>query len=166
MTIERVREILNELAESKGITIKVPVTVNGRLTRTLGRVMVTVTRSTGYVEANSIEFSRQLLETTSEKSIISVIKHEFAHYYLAETTHENHGHGPLFKQVCHSIGCDNDGISTTVERIVAVNSKYDVFCSCCGEKVGEFSRACKTTQNPTLYSTKCCGATLIIQQNW
>ena len=99
---------LNKLCMNDGIGIvNVPVEINGRLTRTLGRVKF-MDYGEGHCYPTKIEFSKALLEEGTDNDIINVIKHEYVHYYLVETTHENHKHDALFKRKCAEIGCTHD----------------------------------------------------------
>ena len=106
-TIDRVIDELNKLAEADGLgRIDVPIIVNSRLSTTLGRVKYM--RVGGAYMAKSIEFSKALLDSATDNDIINVIKHEYVHYYLVETTNENHKHDALFKRKCMEIGCTHN----------------------------------------------------------
>ena len=166
--LERVTKEFNAVCEKAGTPCKVPVTINGRLSRTLGRVCYTV-NSTGYAKSTKVEFSRQLLETSTDESIRDVILHEAAHYILTERTHEEHGHDSMFKKVCAEIGTTNDKTTTKVERTVAEESlyKYIVYCPTCKKVVGGYRRMCKTLQNlDNCYCNLCKKDGLIMKQNW
>ena len=105
-TIDRVIDELNKLAAADGLGhIDVPITANARLTSTLGRVKYICVG--GSYMAKNIEFSKALLEEGTDNDIINVIKHEYVHYYLVETTNENHKHDTLFKRKCAEIGCNS-----------------------------------------------------------
>lgn len=167
MNINDVKNLLIELSTSKGDSFDIPVEVNGRLTRTLGRVVIQQTTRAGVTTAKPIkmEFSRQMLETVCEEDIISIIKHEWCHYYLCKVYQKNFGHNAVFKELCESIGTSGT-TSMSVNRVVEVKSKYDVVCKCCGKVLGHYSRACKTTKNPEIYTSKCCGSSIEIIQNF
>ena len=166
-TLEMIQSELNRLSESVGDTFNIPVSINARLTRTLGRVMQHTCG--GHCTSDRMEFSKQFLETSTEESIKSVIAHEWAHYYATKITGESHGHDAYFKKVCAMVGCTNDKPQTKVERTVSEEklSKYVVYCSDCGEAIGYFSRMCATLQNIDQCSCKRCGgAKLYYTQNW
>ena len=163
-TIEKITEYCKEVCGKVNVEFSIPISINGRLTRTLGRVHST--RVNGSVTPQRMEFSRQFLETSSDESIQQVIKHECAHYLVTATTHESHGHDAVFKQMCAAIGCEADKTSTEVERVVEIRDKYEVFCPNCG-KIGGFSRMCKTIQNiEHCTCRKCNSASLKVVQNW
>ena len=166
-TLEMIKDELNKLSNSVGDTFNIPVSINSRLTRTLGRVMQYKQGKKCW--SDRMEFSKQFLETSTDESIISVIQHEWAHYYVTKITGENHGHDAEFKRACAMIGCENDKTQTKVERIVAEESlsKYVVYCPTCGEVIGGFSRMCATLKNLDQCTCKRCGGgNLYYEQNW
>lgn len=162
-TVQKIEGYVDRILNKQGLTREFPVLINGRLTRTLGRV---TTRAAVPVK---MEFSRQFLETSSDNSIIEVILHESAHAIVALETKQNHGHDQVFKDVCARIGCSADEPQTEVERIVDVKSKYEVWCDDCNALISEFSRACKTTNAVKAGHCncgRCRGANLRLVQNW
>lgn len=166
-SIKDIEKICQEFSTQIGDTFDLPVVINGRLTRTLGRVCSLVNRNTGYVTLQRMEISKQLLETASEGSIRSVIGHEWAHYITAKTTHERHGHDAIFKSWCARIGIENDKATTTVERVIAVKSKYEVYCDTCDEVIANYSRTTKNLQRLKLCTCKRCKTNnLKLIQNW
>lgn len=167
-TIDRVIGELNKLAAIDGIGhIDVPVAINARLTRTLGRVKY-ITIGDMYL-AQGIEFSKDLLDNGTDNDIINVIKHEYVHYYLVETTHTNHGHDAVFKKKCAEIGCTHDKTRNSLESDYAEQKqyKYEVWCGDCAKRIGAYSRMCKTLKNIRYCKCgNCNGSNLTIKQNW
>lgn len=165
LTVKDIEKICQEFSNMVGDTFDLPVAINGRLTRTLG--MVRSTSVNGYVTPYRMEISKQLLETATEKSIRGVIGHEWAHYYVAKTTHEKHQHDALFKEVCGRIGIANDKPHTQVDRVVEVRSKYEVHCDGCNQMIRGYSRWCKTLSVLDYCECPCCKQMkLRIVQNW
>ncbi len=167
--ITDIKNELNRLSESVGDTFDIPVSINGRLTRTLGRVTQEVNRSTGYCRPLRMEFSRQFLETSTNESIKSVIGHEWSHYYTAKTTGENHGHDAVFKANCARVGCTEDKTTTKVDRTVSEESlhKYTVHCPTCNDTIGFYDRMCNTLKHlDQCTCTRCGGGNLTYTQNW
>jgi predicted SprT family Zn-dependent metalloprotease len=166
-TVEKITALCIEYCGKAGVTFNSSVIINGRLTRTLGRcVLIQVG---GVWNPTRIEISRQLLETSTDASIKAVIAHECAHYVTCAITHEHHGHDAIFKSFCKVIGADND--KTHFDAIERTKSneeiyKYTLYCSKCGKFVGGKSRACKITQMPYNYYTKCCNAEIRVIKNW
>ena len=166
-TLEMIKAELNRLSDSVGDTFNIPVSINSRLTRTLGRVMQY--KSNGKCWSDRMEFSKQFLETSTDERVKSVIAHEWAHYYATKSTGEPHGHDAYFKQICAMIGCTNDKMVTSVERTVSEESlsKYVVYCPTCGEPIGSFSRMCATLKHLDECTCKRCGGgNLYYKQNW
>jgi predicted SprT family Zn-dependent metalloprotease len=155
--LERVRKEFTAICNKAGVQVTSPISLNGRLTRTLGRVCMV--RRGDVVENEKVEFSKQLLETTTDATIDSVIKHEAAHYIVTARTHEAHGHDSLFKAVCAEIGTANDGTTTKVERTIAEDKiyKYSVVCPNCGI-IGHYHRMSKNLKNISLCYCKTCNS--------
>jgi predicted SprT family Zn-dependent metalloprotease len=97
------------LANEFCVEFTLPVRINNRLTRTLGRVCFECGRP--YV----MEISGPMLKTCTEESIIEVVRHEWAHWYAWKTDGEVHGHDTLFKEICKKIGCTHDKSKNKVE---------------------------------------------------
>lgn len=172
-TIERVKAELNKLSMADGLgKIIIPIEINGRLTRAMGRVKFSADGYTedGYTYApTKIEFARNLVENASDEDIIQVIKHEYAHYYILLMTGVDHGHDAVFKRKCAEIGCTHDKAAQHVKgfRDQNAQSKYEVWCDDCNEMIGTYSRRCKTIDNIKYCSCgRCHGNNLRIVQNW
>lgn len=165
-TLAKVKEELERLSKARGDVFSIPVSINGRLTRTLGRVLHRGSVARGY-NPIAMEFSKQFLETSTDASVIEVIGHEWCHYYITKITRENHGHDAEFKALCATIGV-NGGTSTKIERTVEVADKYDVMCSGCGKKIGGYSKRCKTITaiEKGIATSKCCSKKATLVQNW
>lgn len=162
--LNRVKNEFYEACKSQGMELELPIYLNGRLTRTLGRV--TMVRKAGKVSLKDVEFSKQLIETASDSCIRDVILHEAAHAIATYKSGENHGHDEYFKSICHKLGTTNDGVATEVERTVEVKDKYEVFCPTCG-KIGGYSRMCNTIKYISDCSCgKCGNNNLTYRKNW
>ena len=73
-TVEDIKARCEELSNMVGDTFDCPVRINGRLTRTLGRVDSIKRNGRWYNEM--LQISKQLIETSTDESIKSVIDHE------------------------------------------------------------------------------------------
>lgn len=169
--VGKITEELKALSERMGDEFDIPVSVNGRLTRSLGRTFHTYD-SKGFAAPLKMDFSKSFLDSATSKNIIEVIKHEWAHYYLVKTTGKSHGHDYLFKVLCAKIGAPGE-TKIKVEYINAENHnkpkqyKYELFCTDCGKMVGGYSTsAAKAVKNPEQYTSGCCHAKLRLVQNW
>lgn len=167
-TIDRIKGELQKLCAADHIILDVPVSINGRLTRAMGRVCYEVI-SDIYVPKR-IEFSRNLIENASDEDILQVIKHEYVHYFLmTEDPTVNHHHDAVFKRKCAEIGCTHDKASRYVEgfRDAEAKSKYEVWCDDCNDIIGTYARKCKTLNNIAYCTCGRCGSkNLRIVQNW
>lgn len=166
-TVDKIVALCVEYCGRAGVKFDSPVIINGRLTQTLGRCFYQ--KNAAEWNPLRIEISRKLLETSTDKSIEAVIAHECAHYVTCAITHETHGHDAIFKSYCKIIGADSD--TAHYEDIQRTKSneeiyKYTLYCSKCGKFVGGRSRACKITQMPYDYFTKCCEADIRVIKNW
>lgn len=161
------REVCRKAGAKTGLTV--PIRLNGRLTRTLGRVHQEYNATEGRYISTLVEFSKQLLETSTDKSIHDVIMHEAAHLIITDRTGESHGHDKAFKAVCAEIGTDNDGTCTKVERTVEEKAlyKYQIFCPTCHKFIGGYSRKCRTIDHIEDCFCKSCGkGGLKVLKNW
>lgn len=168
-TIEQVKAELEELSGMVQDEFNIPVRVNGRLTRTLGRVMSKGSDLMGWTP-EYMEFSKQFLESASENDILETIKHEWCHYYITKTTRESHGHDYAFQSLCDRVSCTHSRPSTkvTYNKPAEELSKYTVYCKHCGDRlVAQYSRMNKTLKQLPLCTCKHCGtSTLYYKQNW
>lgn len=164
MEITKVREICYVKAREHGFNLYCPVVVNTRFRKTLGRVCYDECG-----ELEKIEFSAQLLEYGTEQSIIDTVLHELAHAFVYLETGEHHGHDATFRAMCARLGIINNGMyakGQVYEKPREEFYKYTLKCSCCGKAVGHRSRACKITQHPEYYTSRCCGAAIKVIQNF
>lgn len=147
-----------------GYDFTIPVKINKRLTRTLGRV--TFIKSNNKIKSTLMEFSYQMLATSTYESIVAIVEHECAHYLVNEETQEDHGHDAVFKEMCARIGCTNDGtVCHSLSREVPETEiyKYFVICKKCGAVAGKYYRAGKIVKNPNLYKHSCGGDVYVVQ---
>lgn len=167
-TIEKIAERCVEYCKRCGVDFNAPISINGRLTRTLGRCFYERDLEGAYFPTK-IEISRSLLETASDFSIEEVIAHECAHYVTCELTHEYHGHDKTFRFYCEMMGTTN---SSAVYQDMEVTApaekrfKYTLYCSECGSYLCGRHRACEVTKNPWKFSSSCCHAKIKVSQNW
>ena len=99
-TLDKIENQFKGICAKAGISCNVPITINSRLTRTLGRVVIN--NSIGFIDTwkpIKVEFSKQFIETSSDASIEDVIKHEAAHFIATSRTGEDHGHNSYFKKI-------------------------------------------------------------------
>lgn len=166
-TLDKIEIQFKGICAKAGVSCNVPITINSRLTRTLGRVVID--NFIGIWKPTKIEFSKQFIETSSDASIEDVIKHEAAHFIATSRTGEDHGHDIYFKSICAEIGTTNDGTTTKVERTVDESSlyKYAIYCDTCDKVIGGKSRMCRTIKEIKFCTCKACNTSnLRVIQNW
>lgn len=166
---KRLQVLVNETLLKAGVRRIVPVSINNRLTRTLGRACYTVNRYRGEVISVRIEFSGQLLRNASEKNVMDVLLHECAHVIaLIRKPKEDHGHDGYFKMICHEIGTDNDGACMNIDYNKPIEQiyKYIVVCPNCGV-IAYYNRKTKHLNDiGNCHCRKCKSNNLKVRQNW
>ena len=166
--IKEITQYCEELSAKVNDTFDVPVYLNGRLTKTLGRAH-SETVGNGIWMPTRLEFSKRFLETSTDECVKSVIEHEWAHYYTVKRTGESHGHDAEFKATCRMIGCTNDGTKTHVDRTVAEEflHKYTVYCPHCDKAIEFYDRMCPTLKRiKDCICIECGCDDLFYTQNW
>lgn len=103
MTNKELSDFCNEISSIYGYKLDIPVKLNGRLKRTLGRVLFK--RYDKKCVPIRIEFSKNLIERGSFEDIKEVVLHELSHYFLMLDTGENHKHDKLWKRYAKKLGC-------------------------------------------------------------
>ena len=146
-----------EVANKFNLILDTPITVNNRLSTTLGRVIFV----RGTCEPIAIEFS-PLIFKHSDEEVEQIILHEMAHWLILKIEKKNHGHDEVFKRYCKMIGCIDNTASTKEVFERPGDLKYDLICEKCGF-IGGRSRTIKR-----IYEYHCakCGGALRLKQNW
>lgn len=156
--LKRIEKEFTIICKKAKVNLDTPISINGRLSRTLGRVCYEYVYDV--LIPSKIEFSKQFIENSSDEDIHDVILHEAAHYIATTRTGERHGHDNYFKAICAEIGTNNNR-TFFVEREVAAKTKYTVKCGC-GFEHG-YSRRGKVIEQGIC---PVCGGELDINQNW
>ena len=169
-TLDKIENQFKGICAKAGVSCNVPITINSRLTRTLGRVVIKNSiGATNTWKPIKVEFSKQFIETSSDASIEDVIKHEAAHFIATSRTGKDCVHNVYFKSICAEIGTTNDGITTKVERTVDESYlyKYAIYCDTCNKVIGGKSRMCRTIKEIKFCTCKTCNTSnLRVIQNW
>lgn len=175
MTIEQVIERCKRDAAIAGVKFDIPVTLNSRFKTTLGRCIYKriVSDSQDFpnysIIPTKIEISEKLIKNCTDKSIIDVVDHEMCHYIATTITHQRHGHDTVFKKYCAMIGTDNNGMydrNVEYKPNSEPHFKFDLYCSCCGKKIGGRHRHCQLVDHAENYSTRCCHSPIKVVQNF
>lgn len=166
-SLSKIKEICADTFLIAGYNLddyNISITINNRLRTTLGRCKGKYIN--GVFTPYALEFSKLLLDTSTDKSVVDVIKHECAHVLVSIETGEYHGHDAVFKQMCKRIGTDNDGrVTKNIERTVDESKiyKYFVICKECGQVCGKYHRKGQVVKHPVFYSCKCGGGLNVVQ---
>ena len=120
-----VRDVCKKYFDFDFDKLNIPVEVNGRLSRSLGRMVYSLTKN----KPVSLQFSKKLLDGSYKiETVESVIKHEVTHLVLF-CRNEPFGDGcPNFERTLKEIG----GTST---KTIINNKIYTAKCKCCGKTV-------------------------------
>lgn len=164
-TVQKIEEYCKELGRKVGLEFDCPVKINGRLTKTLGRVI-----SEPYpfgLKPVSLEISKKLINYATDEDIRTVIKHEFCHWAVCVETQESHDHDKVFKAMCRKVGCAGNTPCVKINYIADEDKihKYVVKCKDCDNTL-YFSRAGKVVKHLEEYMCGKCGGTLTMTQNW
>ena len=162
MNIKDITSICSNIASSYGYSLDIPVEINNRIKKTLGRV--TYRRQNGRYEPIKIEFSSELIKSGNKELIIDTIKHEMAHYFVLKDTGERHNHDSYWKNWAIRLGC-RPSASIRVYDNREENYKYKVVCSHCNKTIGLYKRASKVIKNPWRYRSSCCNAKVDVYIN-
>lgn len=134
------------LRENYQLTLDVPLEINGRLSRALGRFVYNRHEQ----RPKKVELSKRLLQYYPEETILDVLKHELVHYacYVKGEPHDD-GH-PHFEGELRKHGVTGTGI------IKAKGLFHKYSCNSCG---GTFTRRNRISpQRMSRSITNCCNS--------
>lgn len=84
-TIEELRSYSQDwLKENYGMDLKIPLNLNGRLTKTLGYFLHRINNRTGERTPVKLDISRHLVEKNNPDVVLDILKHELIHYVMFE----------------------------------------------------------------------------------
>jgi predicted SprT family Zn-dependent metalloprotease len=148
------------LSDKLCVHFDLPVRINNRLTRTLGRVCFE--GGSPYV----MEISGPMLKTCTDETIIQTVRHEWAHWYAWRTDGVIHGHDQRFRDICDLIDCKHNRAKNKVERLEGAEPiyKYTVSCKC--GKTWNYSRKGNVIKNIDLCYCPHCHGELTVKQNF
>ena len=158
MTELEIVEICKKTFAKENLKFDIPVKLNGRLKRTLGRCH--------YVTSNEvtvptlIEISRELAESDNNEQITETVIHECAHAIVTLQTGEAHGHDAVWKATCRRLGI---GDNRCAKVCASENFKYICTCKDCHKIVGRYFRAGNVVKEPWNYRCK-CGGNISVEQ--
>lgn len=155
MTIRELEKFAQEfLSKEFGLKLGVPISINGRLTRSLGRFLSYRNRRTGQESATGIELSKALYESRDKKKILDILKHELVHYALLEKGLPNNDGDPYFENTLKRLG-----VSST--HTYAYSGKVHVYQCDCGK---EFKRQARRLPSNRAWHCDC--GTVVTSKYW
>lgn len=109
MNVQNLNSIANEFLEKEfSLQLEVPIKVNNRLSRALGRLKSYRMRNYPYTSyPHSIELSGKLLDYAPEDEIIDVLKHELVHYALCVLQKPYNDGDHYFESTLQRLGITN-----------------------------------------------------------
>ena len=162
MEYKEICEIATKACELCGVELNVPIKMNGRLSRTLGRVKYRQYSFGTRVEI--IEFSSKYFNDPSRNDEVKhqVVLHEIAHYLAYMSDKQRHQHDEVFRYWCAKIGCTATGeyaadSSDNLVENIQVQYKYDCRCSACGNHIKYYKRYSNAVERKV---SSCCRAKL------
>lgn len=151
-------EVLEEIAkdflmEEFGIELNIPIEINGRLSRSLGRFVCYPSRK----KSVKIELSKRLLEFYDDDEVVDTLRHECVHYALFELGKPYSDTDMFFINTCNRLDV---GLTETTSYKGLVHVYKCLGCQKEHESVRRF--------NPTSYRCKTCkqGFEYVSQKVW
>ena len=148
-------EVLEDIAkdflmEEFGIKLDIPIEINGRLSRSLGRFICYPKRK----ESVKIELSKNLLEFYDDDEVLDTLRHECVHYALFELRKPYRDNDKYFIDTCNRLSV---GLTETTEHKGLVHVYKCLGCQKEHESVRRFdhtSYRCKTCKQGFEYVSR------------
>ncbi|GGK25153.1 protein SprT [Caldalkalibacillus thermarum] len=151
---QKLKRLANKLSlHFWGKPCQIPVTWNGRLTKTMGRFLYT--EQNGQRTPLKIEISKYAAHWIDREIFVAVLLHELCHYHLFIEGRPYHDHHPVFEQELRRVGA----IST--QRVQLPQKAYKLYCQRCGGYLGLRRRI-----NVGHYRSICCRAPILKAETW
>lgn len=136
-SIEEFEAIVQGALEEFEIDFDIPVRINSRISRALGRCNIS---NVGDDTMDAcLELSQRFVEQAPFEEIRQVLLHEAAHFIEVLWLGCKTGHDGIFRAICEYLGCEGDTsyIHTTMHM------KYEAVCPRCGTLCYSASRKTK-----------------------
>lgn len=162
-TVHQMKTVADELSlKYWGQRFPEEIRINGRLTRSLGRCHFRRNNNTGEITPSRIELAGRLVSGNySEQTIMSVLKHELCHWFLAYQEKPFRDGDPVFEAEIKRIGAHSTGIIEVSGQV------YIAACSKC--KKSSYSSNTKSKVMKYVrgsYSSGCCRAKLVYEEKY
>lgn len=137
----------NFINNEYNIDLNIPIKINNRLRRTLGRYLENQSGKPSH-----IDLSNKLFIYAHQAVAIGVVKHEVLHYALKKLNKPSKDGEPYFERELERLQLPS---STNPNRsIMYVGKKYVFHCSKCHQEL--VSTIKRVKQKPNSYRSSCC----------
>lgn len=151
--INQMKQYSNDfLRENFDSELTIPIEINGRLSRALGR-FASRRKDGGYIPIK-VELAKSLLENEPMESILDVLKHELVHYALCKQGLPYSDGNKVFEDTLSSLG-----IAST-NTLSALDSKKEIYKCDCQEIARNKKLKHHAIYEGSNYSCRKCGSEL------
>jgi len=130
----------------------IPVKINGRLKRSLGRYI----HHRGTRQAIGIEISKDMIKHYPKEEILDTMRHELTHYALHFDGRPYRDGHPVFEREL----VKNNASSTGTTKFRGIKEIVTYKCKNCNKESSTFTKS--VAKNPDRYNTRCCGSDIVI----
>ena len=120
----------------------IPITVDGRLKRSMGYFVGKYKRSGEFVEPVKFKFSKRI-NVYDNDTVKSIIRHEMMHLLSDKKHGRNTSHYEEWKEFCHKYGVNDNEFFTPNLELEKDYYRYHIYCTKCGKLVGTRDRLSK-----------------------
>lgn len=133
----------------------IPVEISTQMKRTAGKVAY----RKGSDDIKHIRYAFKAYQNGGWQDMAETIRHELIHVHTIQN-HKVGGHGRKFKRLVEPMDTTRH-----CESFATDEAKYVLYCSNCDDVVAHRYQKSKTVKNPEKYNSKCCGASLRVENN-
>lgn len=120
----------------------IPITVDGRLKRSMGYFVGKYKRSGEFVEPVKFKFSKRINVYTND-TVKSIIEHELMHLLSDKKHKRNTSHNKEWKELCNKYRINDDEFFTPNLELEKDYYRYHIYCTRCGKLVAIRDRLSK-----------------------
>lgn len=137
-TIEMKRFANEWLLDNYNLTLDIPIEINNRLSRSLGRFMVQVNRLTGEHKAIKIDMNGKFVRHNKRDEILMTLKHELVHYAMFTLGKPYRDGDYAFEKELKRLNLTSNHYMNIERNIVTPRHRYE--CVECGQKIARNRR--------------------------
>lgn len=145
--MEELRAFAQDFVKSNyGVDLIIPIEINPKLTRALGRFIHKRTTEPGLKIPVKIDLAKDLITYYKKEEIIDVLKHELIHYSLYMLDKPYRDRHPYFENELKKHQ------SHSTDTMVRKGPSHQYHCTGCGKEL----YTPKKLKDPNKYHSKCC----------